>query len=126
MAIFRMGLVGAGRMGRTHLRALAGSDVVRIVAVADPVESVRAAVESPQLSVHTDLSAMQTSANEGRTPRSFAAIRAKEFRDLGNPIHWHEDLNPVSSRKGPTATSSTLFHAHSCRLWKPKTIEPSE
>ena len=32
MAIFRMGLLGAGRMGRTHLRALAHSEILRIVA----------------------------------------------------------------------------------------------
>src|SRR5262245_2139283 len=53
-----MGLVGAGRMGRTNLRALALSDLVRIVAVADPVESARAAVESPRISVHADLAGM--------------------------------------------------------------------
>src|SRR5262249_33697869 len=56
MAIFRMGLVGAGRMGRTHLRALAGSDVLRVVAVADPLEQACAAVEAPGVSVHADLS----------------------------------------------------------------------
>ena len=44
MAIFRMGLVGAGRMGKTHLRALARSDVLQVVAVADPVETARASV----------------------------------------------------------------------------------
>ena len=38
MAIFRMGLLGAGRMGRTHLRALAHSEILRIVAVADPLD----------------------------------------------------------------------------------------
>jgi len=58
MAIFRMGLLGAGRMGRTHLRALAHSDVVRIVAVADPLESARVAVDAPGISVHADLAAM--------------------------------------------------------------------
>src|SRR5262245_17731987 len=58
MALFRMGLVGAGRMGRTHLRALAGSDILRIVAVADPLESARAAVEAPGISVHADLARM--------------------------------------------------------------------
>lgn len=36
MPPFRLGLIGAGRMGRTHLRALAGSERVRIVAVAEP------------------------------------------------------------------------------------------
>jgi myo-inositol 2-dehydrogenase/D-chiro-inositol 1-dehydrogenase len=58
MTIFRMGLVGAGRMGRTHLRALAGSDVLRVVAVADPLESARATVEAPGISVHADLAGM--------------------------------------------------------------------
>ena len=58
MAVFRMGLLGAGRMGRTHLRALAGSDILRVVAVADPLESARAAVEAPGISVHADLAAM--------------------------------------------------------------------
>jgi myo-inositol 2-dehydrogenase / D-chiro-inositol 1-dehydrogenase len=58
MAIFRMGLVGAGRMGRTHLRALAGSGLLRVVAVADPLESARASVEGPGMSVHADLAQM--------------------------------------------------------------------
>jgi predicted dehydrogenase len=34
MVPFGMGLIGAGRMGRTHLRALAGSGVVTVTAVA--------------------------------------------------------------------------------------------
>jgi myo-inositol 2-dehydrogenase/D-chiro-inositol 1-dehydrogenase len=58
MAIFRMGVVGAGRMGRTHLRALAESDVLRVVAVADPLEAARTAVEAPGISVHADLAGM--------------------------------------------------------------------
>ena len=41
---FRLGLVGAGRMGHTHFDALAGSGVVRITAVADPSPAARAAV----------------------------------------------------------------------------------
>jgi myo-inositol 2-dehydrogenase/D-chiro-inositol 1-dehydrogenase len=43
--MFRLGLVGAGRMGRVHLRALSGSDVVRVVAVADPMPGVLPDVE---------------------------------------------------------------------------------
>ena len=38
---FRLGLIGAGRMGRTHLRALAGSSSVAVTAVAEPVEAAR-------------------------------------------------------------------------------------
>ncbi|MGD0691519.1 MAG: Gfo/Idh/MocA family oxidoreductase [Acidimicrobiales bacterium] len=39
--MFRLGLVGAGRMGRTHLRALSESSDVRIVAVAEPLDTLR-------------------------------------------------------------------------------------
>ncbi len=39
--MFRLGLVGAGRMGRTHLRALKSSSVVRIAAVAEPLDNLR-------------------------------------------------------------------------------------
>ncbi len=38
---FRLGLVGAGRMGQTHLRALRASSDVAIVAVAEPVDALR-------------------------------------------------------------------------------------
>ena len=40
-AAFQLGLVGAGRMGRTHLRALSDANDVKVVAVAEPVSSLR-------------------------------------------------------------------------------------
>ncbi len=40
-SVFRLGLVGAGRMGQTHLRALKDSPDVRVVALAEPVNSLR-------------------------------------------------------------------------------------
>jgi len=40
-ASFRLGLVGAGRMGQTHLRALRDSSDVAVVAVAEPVDALR-------------------------------------------------------------------------------------
>ena len=49
MAPFRIGLVGAGRMGRTHLRALAGSDGVKVTAVAEMSAAARQAVTGPDL-----------------------------------------------------------------------------
>ncbi|MFG2794692.1 Gfo/Idh/MocA family protein [Streptomyces sp. NPDC048419] len=38
---FRLGLVGAGRMGQTHLRALTDSPTVRITDIADPMAQTR-------------------------------------------------------------------------------------
>ena len=45
-------------MGRTHLRALAASETVRVVAVAEPVAPIRDALDAPGLSVYADLDAM--------------------------------------------------------------------
>lgn len=42
--VFRLGLIGAGRMGQTHLRALAASSRVAVTAIAEPLESVRASL----------------------------------------------------------------------------------
>jgi myo-inositol 2-dehydrogenase/D-chiro-inositol 1-dehydrogenase len=58
MAAFRLGLIGAGRMGRTHLKALSASDVVRVVAVAEPLASSRDALAGSGLAVHADVDAM--------------------------------------------------------------------
>ena len=46
---FRLGLAGAGRMGRTHLAALAGSRQVRVTGLAEPDPAVRAAAARPGL-----------------------------------------------------------------------------
>jgi myo-inositol 2-dehydrogenase / D-chiro-inositol 1-dehydrogenase len=58
MTEFRLGLVGAGRMGATHLRALSVSTAVRVVAVAERSEQARAAVERDGVATHADLAAM--------------------------------------------------------------------
>jgi myo-inositol 2-dehydrogenase / D-chiro-inositol 1-dehydrogenase len=42
--VFRLGLIGAGRMGRTHLRALASSRSVAVTAVAEPAAAARAEI----------------------------------------------------------------------------------
>ncbi|MEU4666242.1 Gfo/Idh/MocA family oxidoreductase, partial [Micromonospora chalcea] len=46
---FRLALVGAGRMGRHHLRALADHRTVRIRHVVDPVPAARAEVAAAGL-----------------------------------------------------------------------------
>src|ERR1700733_7112617 len=58
MANFRLGLVGAGRMGRTHLRALAASESVAIVAVTEPAPSVRDELAQMGLAAYGELDAM--------------------------------------------------------------------
>jgi myo-inositol 2-dehydrogenase/D-chiro-inositol 1-dehydrogenase len=55
---FRLGLAGAGRMGRNHLRAMAGSELVRVVAIAEPSDAARSTVAAPGASLFSDLDAM--------------------------------------------------------------------
>jgi myo-inositol 2-dehydrogenase / D-chiro-inositol 1-dehydrogenase len=50
-APFRFGLIGGGRMGRTHLRGLEGSTEVEIVAVTEPVDAAAAPLREQGLSV---------------------------------------------------------------------------
>jgi myo-inositol 2-dehydrogenase/D-chiro-inositol 1-dehydrogenase len=49
---FRLGLIGGGRMGRTHLRALEFSVQVTIVAVAEPFEASAAQLREQGLAVY--------------------------------------------------------------------------
>jgi myo-inositol 2-dehydrogenase / D-chiro-inositol 1-dehydrogenase len=56
--MFRLGLVGAGRMGRVHLRALSGSDSVRVVAIAEPSEPARQSLADGNFALHADVASM--------------------------------------------------------------------
>jgi myo-inositol 2-dehydrogenase/D-chiro-inositol 1-dehydrogenase len=58
MAIFKLGLVGAGRMGQNHLKAIAGSDAVKVTAIAEPAEATRAALPKSGAVLHADLDSM--------------------------------------------------------------------
>ena len=58
MAPFRLGLVGAGRMGRTHLRALADSERVAVTAIAEMSAAARSAVEVPGVTLHASVASM--------------------------------------------------------------------
>ena len=66
MPPFRLGLVGAGRMGRTHLRALAGSEQVAVTAIAEMSAAARAAVSAPGVTLHASTAEMlETAALDG-------------------------------------------------------------
>jgi myo-inositol 2-dehydrogenase / D-chiro-inositol 1-dehydrogenase len=57
-APFRLGLIGAGRMGRTHLRGLAGSEQVAITAIAEVSEAVRRTVPATGAPVYPGIAEM--------------------------------------------------------------------
>jgi myo-inositol 2-dehydrogenase/D-chiro-inositol 1-dehydrogenase len=58
MAVFRLGLIGAGRMGRTHMRALTDSESVRVAAVAEPSAQRRQLCAGSDLRLHGTAEAM--------------------------------------------------------------------
>jgi len=55
---FRLGLIGAGRMGRTHMRAFAGSGRVAVTAIAEVSEQARRAVESSGAALYPGIGPM--------------------------------------------------------------------
>jgi myo-inositol 2-dehydrogenase/D-chiro-inositol 1-dehydrogenase len=55
---FRLGLIGAGRMGRTHLRALAGSQRVAVTAIAEVSEQTRSTVPAAGAPVYPGIAEM--------------------------------------------------------------------
>ena len=57
-APFRLGLIGAGRMGRTHLRGLAGSERVAVTAIAEVSEATRRTVPDVGAPVYPGIAAM--------------------------------------------------------------------
>lgn len=54
--VFRLGLVGAGRMGRTHLRALEPSSTVAVTAIVEPDASTRASLGNSDRAIFADVS----------------------------------------------------------------------
>jgi myo-inositol 2-dehydrogenase/D-chiro-inositol 1-dehydrogenase len=57
VAVFKFGLLGAGRMGRNHLHAISASDMVTVSAVAEPSAAARAALQT-DATIHESLDAM--------------------------------------------------------------------
>jgi myo-inositol 2-dehydrogenase / D-chiro-inositol 1-dehydrogenase len=54
----RIAVIGAGRMGRVHLRALRAAERARPVAVVDPVDEARAAAAGDGLAAHASVDAL--------------------------------------------------------------------
>ena len=63
MAVLRLGLAGAGRMGRNHLRAIAPSSEVTVTAIAEPSEATRKLLAGTPAAVYAGLEDMLDTAS---------------------------------------------------------------
>lgn len=108
---FRIGLVGGGRMGRTHIRALAGASTVRIVAVAEPYQAAAEALRADGLSVFPTLAAMLEAGGvdgvliAAPTDQHVALIAQIASADLAILCEKPCGLSPAQAREAATITS---------------------
>ena len=90
MAVLKLGLAGAGRMGRNHLRALADSDTVSVTAVAEPMEPARASLPQMDAAVFADLDSMLAAGGFDAVlvcvPSDFHLATIKRLVSAGMPI----------------------------------------
>src|SRR5918912_3031367 len=92
----RLAIVGAGRMGATHLRALAAAPSVRVVAVVDPLRAVRSAARDAGFRTHTGieelLAAGQFDAVLVAAPSDLHLSLVRTFAAHGFPILCEKPL----------------------------------
>jgi myo-inositol 2-dehydrogenase / D-chiro-inositol 1-dehydrogenase len=112
VAIFKLGLAGAGRMGRNHLHALATSDTVRVTAIAEPVESARAALAQKDVAIYPDLEAMLSGGGFDAVlvcvPSDYHLATVKRLVAAGMPILCEKPVGVTAAeaREAAALTSS--------------------
>ncbi|MBW7920995.1 MAG: Gfo/Idh/MocA family oxidoreductase [Rubellimicrobium sp.] len=112
MPVFRLGLVGAGRMGLTHLRALERSRKVKVVAIAEAAPDARSRLPLPAGRIFPDCAAMLDAGGlDGvlvavPTPAHVATVR--EIAAAGLPILCEKPcgLNVAEARAAAAAADA--------------------
>lgn len=110
---FRLGLVGAGRMGRAHLQALAGHHALRVVAVAEPSAAARAAVARDDIAAHADVAGMLRAGGidgvlvAAPTPLHLPLVR--EIAAVGLPILCEKPCG-LNARQAEEAAAVAAHH----------------
>jgi myo-inositol 2-dehydrogenase/D-chiro-inositol 1-dehydrogenase len=111
LAVFNLGLAGAGRMGRNHLRALAGSKAVRVAAIAEPMEPSRATLPKTDAVVYPDLDSMLAAGGLDAVlvcvPSDFHLATVKRLVSAGLPILCEKPVGvtAVEAREAADLTS---------------------
>ena len=109
MAVFNLGLTGAGRMGRNHLRAIADSDAVRVIAIAEPMEPARASLPQMDAAVYANLDSMLDAGGLDAVlvcvPSDFHLDTIKRLVSAGMPILCEKPVGVTASE--PATKSGT-------------------
>jgi myo-inositol 2-dehydrogenase/D-chiro-inositol 1-dehydrogenase len=117
MELFKLGLVGAGRMGRTHLRAVGGSESVAIVAVTEPAAASRNELAQSGIEVHAELDAMlDTGGLDGvliAAPSDNHLALVRRIADAGLPILCEK---PCGTTAAEAAEAARITDAAGVRL----------
>lgn len=112
MAMFRLGLAGGGRMGRSHMAALHAGGDVRVVSVAEPHAATRTMLEGPGVAVHASLGAMLDAGNiDGvlvAVPSPMHVETVREIAARGLPILCEK---PCGVRAEMAAQASGIANA---------------
>ncbi len=101
MARLKLGLAGAGRMGRNHLRALEASTEVKVTAIAEPAESTRRSLPSSNVALYADLDHMLESAAIDAVlvcvPSDLHLATVKRLVDAGMPTLCEKPVGITAS-----------------------------
>ena len=130
----RLAIVGAGRMGATHLRALAPAPSVRVVAVVDPLPAVRNAARDAGLRAYADneelLAAGQFDAVLIAAPSDLHLSLVRTFAANGFPILCEKPLglSPEDAAQAAAAAveASVLLQVGFWRRFVPELVKLRE
>ncbi len=115
--MFHLAVVGAGRMGRTHVAALQSMDDVAVIGVVEPVAQVRAALAEQGIRTYESVpSLLQDAAPEAwlvavPTPQHLVVIEA--LVATGLPILCEK---PAGSQVAQTERIAELARTHNVRI----------
>ncbi|HUE67301.1 MAG TPA: Gfo/Idh/MocA family oxidoreductase [Candidatus Acidoferrum sp.] len=101
-APLRIGLAGAGRMGRNHLRALATSTEVKVTAIAEPVDATRMSLSDDDAVLYADLDDMlagdEIDAVLVCVPSDLHLATVKKLVGVGLPVLCEKPLGVTASQ----------------------------
>lgn len=108
MPVFKFGLLGAGRMGRNHLRAITGSDAIAVIAIAEPSAAAREAVPTSGARIHESLDSMLAAGGLDAVlvcvPSDLHLETVRRLVDAGMPTLCEKPVGVTASQSREAAT----------------------